>query len=174
MPLSPGSFKTVKTKPVNQNFPADFSTGSWYLGSGCKTLFSLSQHDPTAPPTVWRCPRGALGTRDSAVCPLHRYDLVLCRWQAITQTTTNRQGHPVMRVDGDIWAGQREPLGGRRHGGAVLSAHTVSTRLTAHRKVIFITCQLYLNKVSFKKNPRKKAQIVLESHRSIWNKIEGM
>lgn len=40
MPLSPGSFKTVKTKPVNRNFPADFSTGR------CKTGFSLISARP--------------------------------------------------------------------------------------------------------------------------------
>ena len=149
MPLSPGSFKMVETKSVNRNFPADFPhklVSGFRMGN---RLLSLSRHDPTAPPPVWRRPPGALGTLDSAVRPLHCYVLALCQWQAMAQNTTNRQGHSAMRVDGDIWAGQRAPLGGRRHGGAVLSAHTVSTRLTAHRKVIFIACQLYLNKVSF-------------------------
>ena len=159
MPLSPGSFKMVKPKPVNQNFPALFHRK---LVSGFRMwnrIFSLSQHNPTAPPTVWRRQPGALGTLDSVVGPLHHYVLALCPWQAMTQKTTNRQGHSAMRVDGDIWAGQRAPLGGRRHDGAVLRAHTVSTQLTAHRKVIFIACQLYLNKVSFLKIPEKKHKL---------------
>ena len=45
------------------------------------------------------------------------------------------------------------------HGGAVLSAHTVSTRLTAHRKVIFYHVNYISIKSALKKIPEKKHKL---------------
>lgn len=50
MPLSPGSFKTVETKPVNRNFPEDFpqEVGIWVQdGKQASLVISAQPHSAT-------------------------------------------------------------------------------------------------------------------------------